>query len=233
MVLIAFATVAILLICILARIYSILPRSTKTRHSHHSRDSCRLAVFLGSGGHTSEALSLLSSLDFSRYSPRTYICSAGDLLSAKKAVAVEAAKAAESPSHPTQETRLNKPYSIITIPRARRVHQSLLTTPLSAARSLAVCLYYVMLLPLISGEPFADVVLLNGPGTCCIVCLAIYFSRFFGLPSPKIIYVESFARVRSLSLTGKLLRLFVDRFIVQWPDLLRDQGRGECRGWLV
>ena len=34
-----------------------------------------------------------------------------------------------------------------------------------------------------------------------------------GLPSPKMIYVESFARVRSLSLSGKLLRSFVDRSV--------------------
>lgn len=31
------------------------------------------------------------------------------------------------------------------------------------------------------------------------------------------IYVESFARVSTLSLTAKLLSRFVDRFVVQWP----------------
>ena len=36
-------------------------------------------------------------------------------------------------------------------------------------------------------------------------------TKILGLPSPTIIYVESFARVQSLSLTGKLLRPFVDR----------------------
>ena len=76
--------------------------------------------------------------------------------------------------------------------------------------------------------------------------------QFLGLPSPKLVYVETFARVRTLSLTGKLLRPIADRcelllpplhsveidlwcarFIVQWPDLLQDGGRGECHGWLV
>jgi Oligosaccharide biosynthesis protein Alg14 like len=37
------------------------------------------------------------------------------------------------------------------------------------------------------------------------------YMQFFGLPSPTLIYVESFARVRSLSLSGKLLRPLVDR----------------------
>lgn len=39
----------------------------------------------------------------------------------------------------------------------------------------------------------------------------IYRSQFLGLPAPVVIYVESFARVTSLSLSGKLLRPLVDR----------------------
>ena len=68
-------------------------------------------------------------------------------------------------------------YSIVTVPRARRVHQSLLTTPLSSARSLAVCIYHTTLQPLFSGKPFADVLVLNGPGTCVMLCLAVYFNK--------------------------------------------------------
>jgi beta-1,4-N-acetylglucosaminyltransferase len=37
--------------------------------------------------------------------------------------------------------------------------------------------------------------------------------QFLGLPSPKLIYIESFARVRSLSLSGKLLQRLVDRSV--------------------
>lgn len=36
----------------------------------------------------------------------------------------------------------------------------------------------------------------------------------------KIIYVESFARVKKPSLTGKMLYPFADLFIVQWEDML-------------
>ncbi len=50
-----------------------------------------------SGGHTSEALSLLSALDFNRYVPRIYIISEGDTLSMQKAVVLEATKAADAP----------------------------------------------------------------------------------------------------------------------------------------
>jgi len=36
----------------------------------------------------------------------------------------------------------------------------------------------------------------------------------------KIIYIESFARVDSPSLTGKLMYKFADLFIVQWEEML-------------
>lgn len=45
-------------------------------------------------------------------------------------------------------------------------------------------------------------------------------------------YVESFARVKSLSLSGRLLRYFVDVFVVQWPEAATGEGV-TYRGWLV
>lgn len=51
---------------------------------------------IGTGGHTAEALTLLSALDFTRYYPRTYIVSHGDTLSAKKSVTLESIKAKAS-----------------------------------------------------------------------------------------------------------------------------------------
>lgn len=42
--------------------------------------------------------------------------------------------------------------------------------------------------------------------------------QVLGLRYTRIIYVESFARVKSLSLSGKILKGVVDCFIVQWPD---------------
>lgn len=41
---------------------------------------------------------LVSTLDFSRYTPRTYLVSEGDSLSATKAIALERVKAASNPS---------------------------------------------------------------------------------------------------------------------------------------
>ncbi|CAE6397301.1 unnamed protein product, partial [Rhizoctonia solani] len=183
-----------------------------------------LAVLLGSGGHSTEALALVSSLDFDRYSPRTYIISEGDTLSAKKAAALESLK---KPG--------NSDYRILTMPRARRVHQSLASTPLTALRSLIWTLQFMTVPAITSKKRFADVLLVNGPGTCVALVLVAYFNRFWWLDSPRVVYIESFARVSSLSLSGKLVRPLADRFLVQWPSLAQTDGLGvsQYRGCLV
>ncbi|PBK74232.1 glycosyltransferase family 1 protein [Armillaria solidipes] len=216
--------------CVL-RIFSLLPAqksSGRTRLSDNTSGTRKLAVFLGSGGHTSEAIALLSSLDYARFSSRIYIVSDGDTLSTQKAKDLEYKKCA---------SLSEQNFAVWTIPRARRVHQSLLSSPLTALWSLLRCMQHVTISPLLSSssasQPFADVLILNGPGTCLSLCIAIYVNKFIGLPVPKLIYVESFARVHSLSLSGKLLRPLVDRFVVQWPQPLADGGRGDCFGWLV
>lgn len=44
------------------------------------------------------------------------------------------------------------------------------------------------------------------------------------------VYVESLARVRGLSLSGRFLKKVADRFVVQWEDL---QAMGEYAGPIV
>lgn len=88
---------------------------------------------------------------------------------------------------------------------------------------------------------YPDIILTNGPGTGVIVVLASMLLRFLdfwamGANKPgkmMTVYVESWARVRELSLSGKLLLKVVDRFLVQWPQLKGLGGRAEYRGWLV
>ncbi|KAA1473902.1 glycosyltransferase family 1 protein [Dentipellis sp. KUC8613] len=218
---------------VLVRIYSVsCPRKILRPRTSAT---CSLAVFLGSGGHTSEALSLVSALDFTRYTPRTYIVSSGDSLSVQKALALEVLKASTASGSAGSPESVN--YRVLTIPRARYVHQKLRTTPWTAFRSLLVSIYHITLVPLLpvsSTRPAVpEALLLNGPGTCFVLCLAVYLNRLLGLSSPRLIYVESFARVKSLSLSGKLLRSIVDSFVVQWPDLLQHKKNGVCHGWLV
>jgi beta-1,4-N-acetylglucosaminyltransferase len=158
-------------------------------------DIC-LSITCYPGGHTSEALTLVSALDFSRYTPRIYIISEGDSLSADKAAALESRNTSSNkvsnctprylhmliyPLHTIGSyEHLKTEYTLLTIPRARRVHQSIITTIPTAMISFLHCLDHVIMQPLLSPgdpRPFADVLILNGPGTCFVLCGAIYLNK--------------------------------------------------------
>jgi beta-1,4-N-acetylglucosaminyltransferase len=77
------------------------------------------------------------------------------------------------------------------------------------------------------------VLIVNGPGTCVVLVLVSWIRRILGLDHTRIIYVESFARVKSLSLSGKLVKPFVDTFVVQWPQAGMGGRNVEHKGYLV
>jgi UDP-N-acetylglucosamine:LPS N-acetylglucosamine transferase len=58
-----------------------------------------------------------------------------------------------------------------------------------------------------------DVVICTGAMATIPICL---IAKFAG---KKLIYIESFAKVTSGNLTGKLLYRYADRFYVQWPQM--------------
>ena len=77
-----------------------------------------------------------------------------------------------------------------------------------------------------SAEAYPDVVITNGPATAVMVILAAIWLKFFGVaPVGKlmIIYVESWARVKTLSLSGRILLSMgvCDEFLVQWESLAK------------
>lgn len=51
--------------------------------------------------------------------------------------------------------------------------------------------------------------------------LAFPFCLLAKIRGAKIVYIESFARVHSRSLTGRLVYPFADLFLVQWETMLR------------
>ncbi|KAI9016412.1 oligosaccharide biosynthesis protein Alg14-like protein [Phycomyces nitens] len=175
---------------------------------------CKTMIILGSGGHTGEMIQLIKGLNPVHYNPRIYIVSKDDQLSCTKAK--------EHEMNIKSELSCN----IHTIPRARRVGQGWATVPWSVLWTFVASFKIILqLLP--------DIILCNGPGSCVPVCMVAYLLRVLGIKSIRIVYVESLARVKSLSLTGKILYLFVDRFIVQWPDLIERYPRAEYKGILV
>lgn len=189
----------------------------------------RTVVVLGSGGHTAEMLRLLRTLDFDRYSPRTYVVAETDAMSASKAQAFElqrsgagtdagAASAGGSgavSSSSAREGGVVSSYRVVRIPRSREVGQSFVTSVFTTLWALAFSAWVAL-----STRP--DVVLTNGPGTCLPIVVATKALWLLGLCRGRVVYVESIARVYRLSLTGKIfykLRL-ADAFFVQWPELL-------------
>ncbi|KAJ8603381.1 hypothetical protein CTAYLR_004285 [Chrysophaeum taylorii] len=105
----------------------------------------------------------------------------------------------------------------IRIPRAREVHQPWASTVLTAWGALVASVRVVA-----TTRP--DLVLANGPGTCVPICLV---ARFAGA---RLIFCESWCRVRDLSVTGKILYPISSRFIVHWPSLLRKYPKAEYLG---
>ncbi|CZT20946.1 uncharacterized protein RCC_06807 [Ramularia collo-cygni] len=223
-----FITTTLLLI----RLRSILHRRkpiSRPRNSHPSH----LLIVLGSGGHTAEMIAMLtrattdpnntSRLNWQDFTHRTWVISSGDSISALRAQEFEEEESQQQ-SKPS--------YTIKTVPRARKIHQSLLSTPISCLKCLFTCVSI-----LTERAEFPDIILCNGPATATILVFTSVLLRFFNWrdcqreDKMRTVYVESWARVKRLSLSGRLLEWVVDRFLVQWPQLAG--GRREFGGVLV
>jgi beta-1,4-N-acetylglucosaminyltransferase len=270
----ALALLATLLVAASLRILAILPnRRPKPTQWRKRPLATRVLIVLGSGGHTHEMFYLLRDLDTTKYTHRTYVVSSGDAFSAQRAVEfekrledrTEAARREKEEAQDaipavalngnTLEKKANRPpclgpehYNIAVIPRARKIHQPLLTTPFSALYCLWSCAAPLLAAPpLLPNAPpsnayecaaadLPDLIITNGPATAVIVILASLVLRFFNIRGAnsrgkcKTIYAESFARVKGLSLSGKILSRVVDRFLVQWEEL-EGSGGGRAEFW--
>ncbi|RIA85823.1 Glycosyltransferase Family 1 protein [Glomus cerebriforme] len=212
-----FWILIIIILIFLIRLYQVLPRC-RNKSSNQSKPPFKTCIVLGSGGHTMEMLQLVEGLDFQKiYRPRIYVIANNDHLSLKKVEEFENRKSGDN---------IIKHHKVRLIPRSRQVGQSWLTTPFSVFKALISCLN------LIFGDS-PDLIICNGPGSCIPVCVISYIPRIIGIKWIKLIYIESFARVKTLSLTGKLLYRFVDKFLVQWSYLLEKYPNAEYKGILV
>jgi len=157
----------------------------------------KFLVVLGSGGHTSEMLRLLQSLESEqdRFSI-TFVVADSDPTSLARIVPMLGA---------------GWSYHVERIPRIRAVGESVFhavlripMTFLSGVRIASACA--------------PDVILVNGPGTCLpLVFASVVLQILFITPRAVLIFVESFCRVKTISLTGRLLYVPSDLFLLQWP----------------
>ena len=206
------------------QVFSQMKRNRRKRksHFHSSRGQVRTLVVLGSGGHTTEMLHLLSSITFVRskvgsepnktvrrfkYAPLNYIIASSDTTSIAKLKSFDAQQPPEKKLLPHD--------SVYSIPRARHVGQSYISSIFTTLGSLLATARVV----LVQTQP--DLLLMNGPGTCLPIAIWTIVGRILGICGGRIIFCESFCRVKSLSLTGRILYSLgmVDLFLVHWEEL--------------
>lgn len=166
-------------------------------------------VYWGSGGHTTEMIHLLNNLDAEKYYPMTFVTSNSDKSSEDK---IRSAKLSCSRNATWKS-----------VCRSREVKQSWVSTLITSFLSFIDCFLLVL-------KCRPQLILCNGPGTCVLICYSAFILRLLGVYQPIIVYVESFCRVKSLSLSGKLIYPIADKFIVQWRGLMSDHSRAEYLG---
>ncbi|XP_011498314.1 PREDICTED: UDP-N-acetylglucosamine transferase subunit ALG14 homolog [Ceratosolen solmsi marchali] len=167
-----------------------IKKTTQTKPS-------KTLIVLGSGGHTTEILRIVRHLNKKLYFPRVYVQAQTDDISLMKVKQIE--------------ENIND-YKIIQISRSREVNQSYFTSIWTTIHAI------FQSFPLIWKEK-PDLLLCNGPGTCIPPCLVVFFFNSLFLLNTKIIFVESFCRVETFSLSGKILYYIANHTIVQWPLL--------------
>ena len=193
-------------------------------------------------------LSLVRDLDTASYTHRSYVISSGDTFSASKALKFES----ELQEKANRKSIHYGSYDVAFVPRARKIHQSLLTAPFSSLRCFAACISVLRSSPVINtpvntlsippASPlrYPHLIIANGPATATILILASLLLRCLGLSGThgmmRSIYIESWARVRRMSLSGRLLVVIgaCERVLVQWEGLVgKGWGKQEFRGVLV
>ncbi|KAL9002696.1 MAG: hypothetical protein Q9188_004392 [Gyalolechia gomerana] len=241
------------------RLLYVLPAFNPTRPRLRTKGQpTRLLIVLGSGGHTAEMFSLLQGLNANLYTHRTYVISSGDDFSATKAMEFENTLGAGREENRRELSPVPSTFDISFVPRARKIHQSLLTTPISSLRCLFAC-FGILFAPstqrstnsdvdgvhpqvVMEGKSisytYPDLIIANGPATAVLLIASALLLRFCNLRGTegkmRTIYIESWARVSTLSLSGKILMTggMVNRMLVQW-EILAQRGGGEFRGALV
>nr|XP_033327159.1 UDP-N-acetylglucosamine transferase subunit ALG14 homolog [Megalopta genalis] len=191
-------TFTIICVAILTRMCFMIFRTFTTKRTHVAFvNNVKTLIILGSGGHTAEMIRILSYLEFKNYSPRIYVHADTDVISVEKVQDLE---------------KDNTDYKIIKIQRSREIRQSYFT-------SIYTTLWATLeSIPLLWTER-PDLLLCNGPGTCVPLCIIMFLFKVFFVTRTTIVFIESFCRVHTLSLSGKILYYIVDYLLVQWPSL--------------
>lgn len=233
--------IASLAVILLFRVVWVLVR---IRHAADARKiprskPAKLMVVLGSGGHTFEMLKLVENISTTSYSPRVYVTATTDPMSADKAKQLEMWRVASSSqvlllrflsskkdTSDSPEADEPSDYVVERIPRSRELHQSWLTT-------VPTTFYAILASTPILLRHSPDVIICNGPGTCVPIVLMSFLLAVLGVTRTTVVFVESFCRVDTLSISGRILYHLSDHFVVQWPQLTAKYPRAKYHGLLI
>lgn len=194
----------LVIVLIIARVTYLMHKITTgfSKYAAKRNTPCKTIICIGSGGHTTEMLQLIQNINFENYSPRYYIMAHSDITSLNKVQKLEESK----------NFIIDKDYFISKIPRSRSVGQSYITSIFTTLVSIFYSIPILLRL-----RP--DLILCNGPGTCIPICILSFLLKCAFISDTKIVFIESFCRTKTFSLTGKILTYIADNFIVQWPSL--------------
>lgn len=198
---------------------------------------------LGSGGHTGELCEMVKQ-QFRPHpqSHRRYVITSGDQHSEHVVARLEGRIQHAFP--PVPDGSVPGPagtWDVFRVVRARSVHQPLWTTWYTTALSALSIVQALVRRPrdrppaTSDSNGWADfalphLIVTNGPGTGFIVCLVAYVLRLLCLiPANRcsILYIETWAHVSTLSLTGKLFYFsgIADMYVVQHETLAAKTGQ--------
>ncbi|KAI2778832.1 glycosyltransferase family 1 protein [Daldinia loculata] len=193
----------------------------------------------GSGGHTTEMIKMVERSIRSEgpHSHRRWAVGYGDDLSYKRVMDFERRLNSRFTSHNLRAGT----YDIMFFHRSRAVHQSWWTTPFTVydcTNDVFDILTTPAPNPTITEFKMPGVVVTDGPGTGLVFIVCVYLMKFFGLvheDSMKCVFVESWARVNSLSFSGTLIKhlQLADVFVIQHRPLRRRNPRQTYTGNMV
>ncbi|KAH6999682.1 oligosaccharide biosynthesis protein Alg14 like-domain-containing protein [Ilyonectria destructans] len=179
---------------------------------------------LGSGGHTKEMLMMMDD-GFCKFENfhRRYLISSSDRMSKNHSEDYEA----ELKALCEAKGQDSGTWDSCVVTRARGVHQPLWSTPSTALLSI-LDIFPVLWTPPVNKVGarlcYPTHIFSNGPATGFFVGLAVHLLKmFYYVPEDtmQFVYIESWARISTLSLTGKLFHYtgLADIFLVQHEEV--------------
>lgn len=172
------------------------------------RQYYEVTILLGSGGHTGELCEMLHNFKMEKLSKLNVLITASD-------------KTSEAffrnylqRDHAAEEESILGKLKVHYLPRTNEVKQSKISSIFTTIRSI-INSFVLTVKSLLNTTHFIS----NGPGTCVPIFYILFLLKTIRLSNAKLIFIESWCRVKDLSLTGKLVKSVANEFIVHWPEL--------------